>query len=167
MLCFDGSDDAANAIAGAGRLLGSRPAVVITVLEPIKVWSASDPVTVLEAPLGKLLSNSLELEKIADEVGQDDVTRGIQLARDAGFEATGRVAHGKPWQAICAAADDLDASAIVLGARGVSRVQSALLGSVSARVSSHARRPVLVMHRSRPAIRPDQDSASRPSPVSK
>ncbi len=34
LLCFDGSDDAATAIAKAGELLGPRAAVVLTVWEP-------------------------------------------------------------------------------------------------------------------------------------
>ena len=52
LLRFDDSDEAANAIATAGLLLGPRPAVVITLCEPTKVWSPSDPATILEAPLG-------------------------------------------------------------------------------------------------------------------
>jgi nucleotide-binding universal stress UspA family protein len=160
LICFDGSEDAAHAIADAGRLFGSRPAVVLTVLEPVKVWSASDPVTVLEAPIGKFLSKTLELDEIADEVGGADLARGLELAREAGFEAEGRIAHGKPWRAICDVAAELDAAAIVLGARGLSRVQSALLGSVSSRVSVHADRPVLIVHR-----RHARDSRERLEPA--
>jgi nucleotide-binding universal stress UspA family protein len=167
LLCFDGSDDAAHAIAGAGRLLGPRPAVVITVLEPIRLWSPADPATLLEAPVGKLLSKSMKLEEIAGEVAEEEVSRGVALARDAGFAAEGRIAHGKPWRAICDAGDEIDAAAIVLGARGLSRVQSALLGSVSSSVSAHAGRPTLIVHPSRPARGSDHDSAWSPAPVSR
>jgi nucleotide-binding universal stress UspA family protein len=146
LLCFDGSEDAAAAIASAGELLGSRPAVVLTVQEPIRSWQPYDPATILDAPIGRLLSKALELEEIADEVAHDEAKRGAELARAAGFEAQVRVARGKAWRAICDAAGDLDAAVIVLGARGLSRVQSALLGSVSAAVSVHAGRPVLIVH---------------------
>jgi nucleotide-binding universal stress UspA family protein len=146
LLCFDGSDDAANAIDAAGRLLGGRSAVVLGICEPIPAWKPSDPATILEAPIGRLLSKALELEEIADEVTHEQVSRGVQLARAAGFHAEGRVAPGKPWKAICEVANELDAAVIVLGARGLSRVQSALLGSVSAAVSVHAGRPVLIVH---------------------
>ncbi len=148
LLCFDGSDEAANAIATAGRLLGPRPAVLITVCEPIRLWSPSDPATILDAPIGKVLSKALGFDEIADDVAQEHVGRGVELARAAGFRAQGSVAHGKAWRAICDTADELDAAAIVLGARGLTRLQSALLGSVSAAVSAHAGRPVLIIHRS-------------------
>jgi nucleotide-binding universal stress UspA family protein len=146
LLCFDGSSDAETAISDAARLLGPRAAVVITVNEPVRNWEPSDPATILDAPIGKLLSKALELDEIADEVARDEVNRGVALARAAGFDAHGRIARGKAWKAICDVANELDADAIVLGARGLSRVQSALLGSVSAAVSVHAARPVLIIH---------------------
>lgn len=154
LLCFDGSSDAENAIRGAGDLLGPRPAVVITVSEPLRLWEPSDPATILNAPIGKLLAKALQLEEIIDEVAQEQVNRGVALARAAGFDAHGRVARGKPWRAICEVANQIDAEAIVLGARGLSRVESALLGSVSATVSSHAGRPVLIIHTGTPPIHP-------------
>jgi nucleotide-binding universal stress UspA family protein len=150
LLCFDGSENAENAIAGAGRLLGHRSAVVITISEPIRVWEPYDPATILDAPIGKLAAKALELEEIADEVAQEQVNRGVEVARAAGFDAQGRVVQGKAWRAICDVADELDAGAIVLGARGLSRVQSALLGSVSATVAVHAGRPVLIVHQRPP-----------------
>ena len=57
----------------------------------------------------------------------------------------GSVAEGKLWRAICDEAEKLDAEPIVVGARGLSRVQSAFLGSVSSAVVVHAHRPVLVI----------------------
>jgi nucleotide-binding universal stress UspA family protein len=159
LLCFDGSDDAATAIASAGELLGPRPAVVVIVQEPMRSWRPTDPATILDAPISKLLSKALELDEIADEVAHEEVNRATELARAAGFEAQGRVAHGKAWRAICDVATELDASVIVLGARGLSRVQSALLGSVSAAVSVHAGRPVLIVHERKATARP-----KRPEP---
>ena len=147
LLCYDGSDDAAAAIAGAGELLGSRPAVVLVVQEPTRSWQPTDPATALDAPIGRALSKALELDEIAEEVVRDELGRGVELAREAGFQAEGRSAKGKPWKAICDVASELDASVVVVGARGLSRVQSALLGSVSAAVSVHAGRPVLIIHR--------------------
>lgn len=73
-----------------------------------------------------------------------------ELARAARFDAQGRTARGKPWKAIGEVAHELDAATVVLGARGLSRVQSVLLGSVSAAVSAHADRPVFIIHQRPP-----------------
>lgn len=147
LLCFDGSEDAAVAISRAGEILGPRQAVVLTVLEPARSWEPTDPATILDAPVGRLLSKALELDEIAAEVVEEELGRGVELARAAGFDAQGRTAQGKPWKAICEVATELDAAVIVLGARGLSRVKSVLLGSVSTAVSVHSPRPVLIVHR--------------------
>lgn len=160
LLCFDGSSDAETAIVGGGDLLGPRPAVVLTVSEPLRLWEPSDPATIIDAPIGKLLSKALQLEEIIDEVAQKQVNRGVELARTAGFDAQGRVARGKPWRAICEVANQIDAEAIILGARGLSRVESALLGSVSATVSSNAGRPVLIINKRKPPCRPTNPEPS-------
>jgi nucleotide-binding universal stress UspA family protein len=145
LLCFDGSDDAAGAIAKAGELLGPRMAVVLTVWEPLSVWEPYDPATILTAPVSKLASNELGLDEIASELAREKSDRGLALARKAGFQAQSRVAKGRSWRAICDVAEELGAEPIVVGARGLSRVQSVLLGSVSAAVLAHAERPVLVI----------------------
>jgi len=121
--------------------------MVVTVREPIELWSPYDPATILDAGIATLASKPLGLDEIADEIAQKQLDAGVKLARAAGLEAQGRVARGKSWRAICDLADELNAAAIVLGARGLSRVQSVLLGSVSAAVSVHAGRPVLIVHR--------------------
>lgn len=147
LLSFDDSEDAEAAIARSRALLGAQSAVVVTVWEPVKTWAPYDPATIISAPLERLASKELGLDQTAADVARDTVERGVKLARGAGFDAKGRVAEGKPWRAICDIGDELDCALIVLGARGLSRVQSALLGSVSAAVTTHAGRPVLVVPR--------------------
>ena len=144
LLCFDGSDDAAAAIAKAGELLGPRPAVVLTVWEPVRVWEAWDPVSIVSAPLGRLIANELKLDQIGADLAGEKAEQGAELARAAGFDATARVTGGKAWKAICQVADELDAEPIVIGARGLGRAGSALLGSVSATLIAHAKRSVMV-----------------------
>ena len=145
LLCFDGSNDAATAIAKAGELLGARTAVVLTVWVPAALWAPYDPATILSAPVSKLVSRGLGLDEIASQVARETSDRGVALARTARFEVRGSVAKGKTWRVICDEAGKLDAEPIVVGARGLSRVQSVLLGSVSSAVVAHAHRPVLVI----------------------
>jgi nucleotide-binding universal stress UspA family protein len=147
LLCFDGSDDAAAAFRKAAQLLGCRPAVVLTVWEPVRVWEPYDPVTVISAPLARLASQELGLDEITEDLAREKLKRGMALARDAGFEPSSRVARGKVWRMICDVADELDAEPIVVGARGLGRLESALLGSVSSAVVVHSKRPVLVVPR--------------------
>jgi nucleotide-binding universal stress UspA family protein len=145
LLCFDGSDDAARAIGAAGALLGSRAATVLTVWEPVANWAPYDPASALTAGVSRLAARELGLDETARDVACSTAGQGVELARQAGFDAVGDVRQGKPWVAICDCAKETDAALVVLGARGLSRVQSALLGSVSAAVLVHARRAVLVI----------------------
>ena len=145
LLCFDGSDDAVNAIAVASELLSSRTATLLTVWEPAASWAPYDPATALTGGVSRLAAKELGLDEIASDLAHATMEHGIELARKAGYEVTGEIGSGKPWQAICGCAKKLDAPLIVLGARGLSRVQSVLLGGVSAAVLAHAKRPVLVI----------------------
>ena len=108
LLCFDGSDDDAAAIAKAGEFLAPRSAVVLTVWEPVRVWEAWDPVTIVSAPLGRLIAKEIDLDQIVADVARDKAEHGTQLARASGFDATSRVACGKAWEAICEVAECVD-----------------------------------------------------------
>jgi nucleotide-binding universal stress UspA family protein len=145
LLCFDGSDNAAAAIDEAGRMLAPRSAVVLTVWEPVASWEPYDPASILSAPLSRLASNALHLDDIMRDLARERMEHGTALAGEADFRPKGRLQKGKPWRVICQVADEIDAEPIVVGARGLGRVESALLGSVSSAVLYHARRPVLVV----------------------
>lgn len=145
LLCFDGSDDASVAIAKAGESLSARAAIVLTVWEPVASWAPYDPATILTAPLSRLVSNEMGFDEIVHDLARERMERGIGVATAAGFQVQGRLEKGKPWRTICEIADQLGAEPIVLGARGLGRIQSAFLGSVSSAVVFHAKRPVLVV----------------------
>jgi nucleotide-binding universal stress UspA family protein len=145
LICFDGSDDAAAAIARAGAMLAPLPAVVLTVWEPVASWASYDPATIVGAPLSRLASNALGLDETTRDLARERLEHGTELATQAGFQAQGRLEKGKPWRMICQVADELGAEPIVIGARGLGRVEATLLGSVSSAVISRARHPVLLV----------------------
>jgi nucleotide-binding universal stress UspA family protein len=126
-------------------MLAPRVAVVLTVWEPIASWAPSDPATILSAPVSRLAAKELDLDRIGGDVAREVMQRGVELATAAGFQAEGRAEEGKPWRVIRQVADELDAEPIILGARGLGRVESMVLGSVSLAVVFHSKRPVLVI----------------------
>ncbi len=145
LLAFDGSHDAEAAITTAARLLRGREAVVVTAWEPAATWAPYDPVTLIAAPLERLIAQAAGIDESLRELANGIMERGVQVATEAGFHATGRIARGRPATVICAVADEVKADPIVVGARGVGRIESALLGSVSGAVVIHAQRPVIVV----------------------
>ncbi|WP_067475689.1 universal stress protein [Actinomadura hibisca] len=146
LIAFDGSADARTAIEYAARHLKPEPAVVLTVWEPLLTqiaWAPLAGVGAMPAVVderGEQWAEEEQAQKIAEE--------GVRIAREAGLaEATARAERcsGAVWPAIVEAADDVDASLIVTGSRGLSGAKSVLLGSVSDRVLHHARRPMLIV----------------------
>ena len=67
------------------------------------------------------------------------------LAEQAGVECEELVVFGRPDRSILAAAAEVGADSIVLGAEGMSALEHALIGSVSEEVLRHANRTVLVV----------------------
>ncbi len=120
---------------------------MLSAWQPVALWEPYDPGSVLSAPLARLASSELGLDGIAEELVHEKMSRGVELASAAGFAAEGRVVAGKAWRALCEVAQEVDAAVIVVGARGLSRAESVLLGSVSTAVVLHAQRPVLVVPR--------------------
>jgi nucleotide-binding universal stress UspA family protein len=135
VLCYDGSDDATNAIAVARRLFPGRRAIVVCAWEPfLPIYTGYPgwPVT-------------------GDEPMKDNAVRlaeeGCERAGAAGIEATPVVVEADDGvaRAVLAVADEEDAAVIVMGTRGLTGLRSVVLGSVSHEVVQHARRPVAIV----------------------
>jgi nucleotide-binding universal stress UspA family protein len=138
LICYDGSTDAKEAIAHGARMLRGQRATVLT------VWSPFDT-----AALG--LSGGVEDMQESDEAGrlraEHQAEAGARLAVEAGFDADSRTVDRRTTiaAAILGEADALDATAILMGSRGLRGVKSLLLGSVSRTVIQHADRTVIVV----------------------
>jgi nucleotide-binding universal stress UspA family protein len=145
VFAYDGSEDAQRAVTVARDLLQVERAIIVHVrVLPLPPIIGADP----EA--GEFGSPDDVQERQADRI----VAEGVDVANRAGFEAEAVVETADSmtgvWRTIIDVAEQHGAGAIVAGHRGVSRLQSALLGSVSNGLVNHAHIPVLVVPRARP-----------------
>jgi nucleotide-binding universal stress UspA family protein len=145
LMSYDGSVDAQAAIARAAKLMPGAEATVLTVWEPyLDTLARSGP---MGFGMAGAYADSEAVDASAGEAALATATEGADRATAAGLLAHGRAVKqvGGIAAAILAEAEDLDADAIVMGTRGLSRVKSFLLGSISHQVVQHADRPVLVV----------------------
>jgi nucleotide-binding universal stress UspA family protein len=144
LFCYDGTANADRAIEITAGLLGSRRSVVLDVGPPV---TAAESVATLSPVVPGAAFEELNT---ADALSRAQV--GAEHARSAGFDAEARATIGAPdWEAILDVADEIDASVIVLGSRGLSGARELVVGSVSHEVAEHAGRPVLIVPPSRRA----------------
>jgi nucleotide-binding universal stress UspA family protein len=139
VFAYDGSALAKLAIDEAGRQLAPRrAALVLTVWQPFDVGFV---------PAVELRINAAEIADVRNAAEQT-AAEGASLAQAAGFKARSAVAEAAPtWKGIVQAADEHDASLIVLGSHGRTGLASVLIGSVAEAVAAHSRRSVLIVHR--------------------
>ena len=149
LLCYDGSESSARAIAAASALSIDGRALVC------HSWAGMSQVVFRgtigpgPAPLSKAVK---EIDQLDAEAAEKRAQEGAELARAAGFSALPLPVkeEGKTWRAIVEAAARHRPRLIVVGAHGSSGVGRALLGSVSNSVLTHAHFPVLVVPDSTP-----------------
>ena len=144
LLCYDGSANADEAVRAAARTFPGARALVVHVRDPVGQVPAVPGIP----GLGGLLKGGLEeMDREAERVSQQTARRGAQLAADAGLRAEGlsHRAERRAWRAILGLAAERESDVVVVGRRGASGAERALLGSVSAAVVEHADRPVLVV----------------------
>jgi len=142
LICYDGSDRAAHAIAVTASLFPGAHAHVLNVWEPM------ERIVARYSALGPYLGEGIGdadngIESEASALAQ----AGAKLASDAGLQPT---AHTAPlrtsvWEAVCGAADQLDVDAIVTGTRSLHGVREALSNTLSHALLQHSGRPVLAI----------------------
>lgn len=144
LIAFDGSDDARSAVEYAARHLRPEPTVIMTVWEPLLTQITWAPLATATPVTAEAPGDKYEEEKQAEQLAG----KGAEIALAAGLtEVTTRAERGggPVWAAIVDVADELNASLVVTGSRGLAGARSVILGSVSTRVLHHAHRPVLVV----------------------
>ncbi len=142
LIAYDGSPDADAAIDRAGLLLKGQSATVLSVWEPFE-----DVVTRAGAGMTIGAIDWVAIDRSYQDQAGKRAEDGAERAQAAGLTAEPRiqVRRGTIADTILEAADDVDADAIVLGTRGLTRLKSLLLGSVSHAVLQNAGRPVMVV----------------------
>jgi nucleotide-binding universal stress UspA family protein/MFS family permease len=138
LFAYDGSDLAGKAIAEAGQQLPARrEAVVLTVWRTFTVGFMPEPGAQFDAACAD------DVRRAAEQTAE----HGAALADSAGFRAMPLAVEGTPaWKAVVDAADEHQASLIVIGAHGHGRLGARLADSMTANVASRSDRPVLIVH---------------------
>jgi nucleotide-binding universal stress UspA family protein len=143
LIAYDGSDDAKSAIEHAGSLMSGQPATVVTVWEPYIQMLTRYP-----AP-GALLAvdDTGEIDDASSTAADEKAEEGAALARAHGLDADSYclAREGSIAETLLAEADRINASAIVVGSRGLGGLGSLFLGSVSHALLQHADRSVVIV----------------------
>ena len=138
LFAYDGSALAKLAIDEAARQLApERDALVLTIWQPFDVGFV---------PADHIKIDAADASAVR-RAAEDTAAEGTSLAKAAGFRARGAAVEGAPsWKGIVKAAEEHDASLIVLGSHGRSGLAGVLIGSVAEAVAGHSKRPVLIVH---------------------
>jgi len=145
LICFDDSEPSRHAIAEAARLFPGARAVVLHVWASIE----STPAYRYSAAgaSGMLKEAMEELDSAGQRAAQEIADHGAQLAREAGLDAEALAVEVKNHasSSVAEEAERLDASAVVMGSRGLGPLQSLALGGFSTSALHRLHRPVLVV----------------------
>jgi nucleotide-binding universal stress UspA family protein len=138
LICYDGSESAPTAIRVAAGLLGPSPAIVLHVA---LLFTPAESYAVAASA-----GSAVEFEHVHAEEAVERAAEGADIARAPGFSATprGSVA-ASTCEGILDVAEEMRASAIVIGSHGRTGVGEFVVGSVSHDLMQHSSLPVLVV----------------------
>lgn len=134
LVAFDGSPSAENALRQAFMLARDE-----------KIWITV--ATVVPAYDGDMdLTGVSDIHKLLRRPGEEILSRAVALAEQEGVLIRPVLEEGIPHERLLElAASDSSSSLILMGRRGLSRVEKALMGSTTARVIGHSVNDVLVI----------------------
>lgn len=136
LLASDGSEGALKAAQAAATLAKKfdAPLLILNVFPPLLMTFPSYAVDGMDMPVSLV------------EEGQQKVLAATgRVADNSGVPHTDRAEIGIPTETIVRIADDEAIDLIVVGCRGLSGLETLLLGSVSDAVAHHAHCPVLIV----------------------
>jgi nucleotide-binding universal stress UspA family protein len=98
----------------------------------------------INPPEAGILAGTAIVRELETE-GKTILTQGEEKVKAQGLPVEARLRQGVPAEELLRAAADEKADLMVLGSRGLSQVRAFLLGSVSDKVSHHAKCPTLII----------------------
>ena len=144
LLCYDGSENAKEAVRHAAAVFPGRGAVVLFVWQP----ASSALLNRLIARHDDLHETTARVDAANADAAEQIADEGARLAREHGFrsvETKIERCEGGAWMAIAHAAQSADVTDVVIGLIGHSQDRAGAPGSVALSVVNRCRRPVLVV----------------------
>jgi nucleotide-binding universal stress UspA family protein len=87
----------------------------------------------------------LDLQEAEEKAARELLARGQKRFREQGYATEGLVLRGSPAEEILVAARTLNPDLVVVGAKGLTEIETFLLGSVAQRVARFSRYSVLIV----------------------
>jgi nucleotide-binding universal stress UspA family protein len=140
---YDGSEDSAHAVDAAARVLDADAAAVVHVY--LAGLAAGETVLPLGPAAPPPPAQDEELEAAAWNIAQEGADRARRAELNAEPVTLRGTSTGDVGRMLATLADERDATAIVVGRRGVSRLEAMVLGSTSNATVREAHCPVLVV----------------------
>lgn len=135
MIAVDGSSESLQAVREALKLIarGLRTEIALV--------NVQEPASLLELAT----RDADAIAAAAVQAGENLMSEAAALLDAEGVGYSMEVVLGEPGSMLLEMAEDLNADMVIMGARGMGALKSAIVGSVSKTVITHCRRPVLVV----------------------
>ncbi|WP_302409136.1 universal stress protein [Comamonas kerstersii] len=135
MIAVDGSSESLQAVREALKLIarGLRTEIALV--------NVQEPASLLELAT----RDADAIAAAAVQAGENLMSEAAALLDAEGVGYSMEVVLGEPGSMLLEMAEDLNADMVIMGARGMGALKSAIVGSVSKTVITHCHRPVLVV----------------------
>lgn len=135
MIAVDGSSESLQAVREALKLIarGLRTEIALV--------NVQEPASLLELAT----RDADAIAAAAVQAGENLMSEAAALLDAEGVGYSMEVVLGEPGSMLLEMAEDLNADMVIMGARGMGALKSAIVGSVSKTVITHCRRSVLVV----------------------